>query len=169
MKYQDIRVFYPSGNVFVIKGKWEGPTRVGDESSIAVHQKNTVLFFDPRGVFVSVHGGAVLYNPRTQVQITPWVIDRLKEHPEWPEVAEIPGTDTPKAVFTGQADGGLLSGSRVEKIDSEPRDAHKNGAQGTVLGSQALPSGGIVYSVEWDDLPGTPIAIIGRLRKIKDE
>jgi hypothetical protein len=42
----------------------------------------------------------------------------------------------------------------VEKINSEPRDSHRNGARGKVL--SAFGAG---YFVEWADTPGVPVFV----------
>ena len=55
-------------------------------------------------------------------------------------------------------------GTRVSKIASVPGDTHQDGARATVVGSigpvpyqDRLVTYG--YFVEWDDLPGVPVAI----------
>jgi hypothetical protein len=71
-------------------------------------------------------------------------------------------------------------GDRVRKINSEPGDAHPNGALGIVVGKVDIPpkiaqelvktygakaETQIVW-VDWDDLPGIPIVVTGsRLEK----
>jgi len=64
-------------------------------------------------------------------------------------------------------------GTRVEKTNSEPGDAHRNGEMGTVrsvLGPTprdiptprgVIPKGTYGYFVEWDNLRGIPIATVG--------
>jgi len=64
----------------------------------------------------------------------------------------------------GKQDGHPFpSGTRIKKINSEPLDAHPDGARGTVIGSVGpvdhnYPdkrfAGGYGYFVEWDDEPG---------------
>jgi hypothetical protein len=53
------------------------------------------------------------------------------------------------------------NGTRVAKVKSAYGDAHQDGAAATILGSLRDPeSGRIAYFVEWDDLPGLPVAIV---------
>lgn len=72
-----------------------------------------------------------------------------------------------------QAEGALLNGTRVRKVNSEPGDRHQDGAVGKVIGSvEADPLSGFtdryVYFVAWDTGPGAglPIGIReGRIKK----
>lgn len=52
----------------------------------------------------------------------------------------------------GEAPGCYPNGTRVEKVKTEPGDAHPIGAQATVLGSIRHPIG-TGYFVEWDARP----------------
>jgi hypothetical protein len=72
---------------------------------------------------------------------------------------------------TGQAEGALPNGTRVRKINSKPDDTHRDGALATILGSLAVPeSSHIGYFVEWDDLPGVPVAIADfRVEEVRRE
>ena len=71
-----------------------------------------------------------------------------------------------------QAEGALPNGSRVEKVNSERADGHRDGALGTVIGSIAVPetpglTDRYVYFVAWDEDPaaGIPVGIrAGRVR-----
>ena len=57
-----------------------------------------------------------------------------------------------------QAEGAYPNGTRIEKIGSEPSDAHRDGAQATVLGS--IRGGDLLaYFVEWDDLPREAVVL----------
>lgn len=75
-------------------------------------------------------------------------------------------------VFTTQeAPGAIRNARRIEKVNSEPGDAHPDGTKGRVLGSigpfydARLPSP-YAYFVDWDDMPGVPVAIAGhRIRE----
>lgn len=166
-----IRFYYPSGASAVISGEWKGPSVVAGDSFILILQQGKAHVLDPRGVYIDDTTGEVLYNPRTQAQITPWVLDWLREHPEWPYVAEIKGVIGPQNAlkFEGDVPGALAAGTRVEKVQTEPGDTHKDGDRGTILGSISSPLGQIGYSVEWDDLPGMAVAISAlRLRPVAD-
>ena len=78
----------------------------------------------------------------------------------------------------GQDKGRWPKGTRVRKVESEPGDAHKDGAPGTIVGALGplttsqraeliikLAKQGInedteyFYWVEWDDIPGIPVGI----------
>lgn len=69
------------------------------------------------------------------------------------------------AVFTRQqAEGAIPNGSRIVKSKMEDDDAHKIGDKGTVIGSISHPevlNGMIGYFVEWDDMPGVPVGVVG--------
>jgi hypothetical protein len=77
-------------------------------------------------------------------------------------------------VFTrNEAPGALRNGTRVEKSDFRPTDAHQIGAKATVLGSlgpieyEGIPQV-FGYFLEWDDAPGIPAFVAGnRIRKVK--
>jgi len=81
-------------------------------------------------------------------------------------------------VYVGQDEGRWPKGTRVRKVNTKPGDSHQDGAQGTIVGAlgPASPSqraelilelakkglnGDIeyIYWVEWDDMPGIPVAI----------
>ncbi len=72
-----------------------------------------------------------------------------------------------RAIYTtNQEPGAILNGTRTEKVTSAVDDAHRDGAQGTVLGS-VRPRIGYAYFVEWDDMPGVPVGIAGyRIRPV---
>ena len=62
-----------------------------------------------------------------------------------------------------QVPGALLNGTTVEKIATEKGDTHAIGEQAVVLGSinnPAKPALGIMYFVEWNNLPGHAVACI---------
>lgn len=63
----------------------------------------------------------------------------------------------------------LAAGTRVEKIASEPRDGHRDGAKATVVKTMGpIPDGKYGYFVEWDDMPGIPVFVAGwRVREIR--
>lgn len=60
----------------------------------------------------------------------------------------------------GQADKAIPNGSRVRKINSNPKDGHKDGDMGTVLASHFI-KGIYMYFVSWDDRPTMPVGITG--------
>lgn len=82
-------------------------------------------------------------------------------------------------IYVGQDKGRWPKGTRVRKTHTEPGDAHQDGALGTIVGALGpasaspelaevivdLAKKGIqrgaeyVYWVEWDDMPGIPVAI----------
>jgi len=81
-------------------------------------------------------------------------------------------------IFIGKDEGEWPKGTRVGKVRSAPGDFHPDGAQGTIVGALgpvpddkraeiilAAAKIGInedilfLYWVEWDDLPGVPVAI----------
>jgi hypothetical protein len=56
----------------------------------------------------------------------------------------------------------LRKGTVVEKINSESRDGHRNGARGKVL--SAFGAG---YFVEWADAPGVPVFVLAaKIREV---
>lgn len=73
--------------------------------------------------------------------------------------------------YRGQAEGAIPNGATVQKVNSADGDTHKDGALGTVIGSMG-PLGDsypdrFVYCVQWLDLPGVPVWIIGsRVREV---
>ncbi len=81
-------------------------------------------------------------------------------------------------IYVGKDKGEWPKGTRVRKVRSEPRDTHQDGALGTIVGAWGplpaidraelipeLAKKGItedvvcLYWVEWDDIPGVPVAI----------
>jgi hypothetical protein len=84
---------------------------------------------------------------------------------------------------TEQAEGAFPNGTRIEKIQSDETDSHRNGAKGKVIGSMGNKSTSItistkygsrisnyIYFVEWDDTPDIPVAIAGfRLKEVKED
>lgn len=71
---------------------------------------------------------------------------------------------------TNQAEGAILNGEAVQKINSKADDGHRDGARAVVIGSlgpiyqAGLPLYG--YWVRWDDLQ-VPVFIQGnRIREI---
>ncbi len=65
----------------------------------------------------------------------------------------------------GQAVGAITNGSRVQKIVYENNDRHQTGAEGTVLSSHGPVThegrSCYCYFVEWDDMPGIPVFVVG--------
>lgn len=81
-------------------------------------------------------------------------------------------------IYVGKDEGEWPKGTRVRKVRSEPGDTHQDGALGTIVGAWGpltatkraelipeLAKQGItedvvcLYWVEWDDIPGVPVAI----------
>lgn len=82
-------------------------------------------------------------------------------------------------IYVGQDKGQWPKGTRVRKIHTEPGDAHLDGSLGTIVGAlgpapaspeiaefltelagKGIKEGGeYVYWIEWDDIPGIPVAI----------
>lgn len=78
-------------------------------------------------------------------------------------------------IIIGGSEGEWHKGTRVEKTNSDPGDTHRDGAMATIVGAagpapvalraEMLANGKIehdsvfLYWVEWDDLPGLPVAI----------
>ncbi len=81
-------------------------------------------------------------------------------------------------IYVGKDKGEWPKGTRVRKVRSEPGDTHQDGAPGTIVGDWGplpateraelipkLAKNGItedvvcIYWVEWDDIPGVPVAI----------
>jgi len=81
-------------------------------------------------------------------------------------------------VFVGQDEGRWPKGTRVRKVNTRPGDTHQDGALGTIVGALGpvtasqraeaiidLAKNGIngdveyIYWVEWDDIPGIPVAV----------
>ncbi|KKK52604.1 hypothetical protein LCGC14_3103240 [marine sediment metagenome] len=169
-----IHVYYPSGQNFVLEGEWQGPVVLsrgpGHKGAILVLEcDGKTVLAEPRGVYVDAETDEVLYSPRNQVQIDQWVIDWLKEHPEWPTILELPGALGSRDVFviTDQAAGALPNGTLVEKVATEEGDTHVDGDRAKVLGS-AVGEGNLVYFVEWLDLPGIPVGVGSqRIREVQ--
>ena len=85
--------------------------------------------------------------------------DEIKTLKEWA------GEPSQIVYVTSEAEGALPNGSMVEKMNSEPSDAHQDGALGRVRGSKGPFQVGTVtmlyvYWVEWADFPGVPVAIL---------
>ena len=70
-----------------------------------------------------------------------------------------------RAVFTrDQAQGAMPNGTRIVKVKEEAGDKHKLGDEGVVIGSVSHPEvmdGAPAYFVEWDDMPGVPVGVVG--------
>jgi hypothetical protein len=65
-------------------------------------------------------------------------------------------------VFTRQqAPGAWPNGTRVRKVFGQSGDTHPDDATATVLGSVGDPGLGFGYFVEWDDLPGAAVFVLG--------
>lgn len=67
-------------------------------------------------------------------------------------------------ILIGTDEGKWPKGTRVEKINSEPGDTHADGTQATIVGALKAPAEArlpieYMYWVEWDDLPGIPVAV----------
>ena len=81
-------------------------------------------------------------------------------------------------IYVGKDKGRWPRGTRVRKINSEPGDTHQDGALATIVGAWGpltpgeraelvieLAKRGLnqdsecMYWVEWDDMPGIPVAI----------
>ena len=81
-------------------------------------------------------------------------------------------------VYVGTDEGRWPKGTRVKKVRSDPGDTHQDGALGTIVGAwgplsasqraeiiidlaNKVPEPDIecLYWVEWDDIPGIPVAI----------
>jgi len=72
--------------------------------------------------------------------------------------------------ITSEAKGALPNGTRVEKMNSEKGDNHRNGALGTVKGSVYDLRLGYLYFVRWDDMPTLPIGTVAKkLRQVPSE
>jgi hypothetical protein len=63
---------------------------------------------------------------------------------------------------TEQAIGAIPNGSRVQKTNTEPDDAHQDGALAVVLGSICHPDKGLGYFVVFDDAPDIAVLIVGK-------
>ncbi len=81
-------------------------------------------------------------------------------------------------ILVGQDEGRWPKGTRVRKANSKSGDTHQDGAEGTIVGAlgpataaqraemviEAAKQGidgdiEYIYWVEWDDIPGVPVAI----------
>lgn len=100
----NIKVYYPSGNNFILHGKWEGAVILpkGENAIVIlldsacelpggiVLDAGAIVFGDPRGVYLDSDEGRVLYNPRDYMEGMQKVwIDWLNEHSEWPAILEL--------------------------------------------------------------------------------
>lgn len=92
-------------------------------------------------------------------------------------------------VYVGEDEGRWPKGTRVKKVRSDPGDTHQDGALGTIVGAlgplsasqraemiielaNKVPEPDIeyIYWVEWDDIPGIPVAIAdSRIEPIKSD
>ena len=92
-------------------------------------------------------------------------------------------------IYVGTDKGRWPKGTRVKKVQSEPGDAHRDGALGTIVGAlgPASPSqraeliielakkgvngdAEYFYWVEWDDMLGIPVGIADyRIEPITEE
>ena len=89
-------------------------------------------------------------------------------------------------IIVGGSEGEWHNGTRVEKTNSEPGDTHRDGAMATIVGAagpapvalraEMLAKGkmtqdsAFLYWVEWDDLPGIPVAIADyRIKPVKGD
>lgn len=89
-----------------------------------------------------------------------------------------PSLEMKVEVYVGRDKGRWPRGTRVRKIRSEPEDTHRDGALATIVGALgpltaseraemliALAKNGVkeevecMYWVQWDDMPGIPVAI----------
>ncbi len=71
---------------------------------------------------------------------------------QWSLTGILMSDGRPAVVFTtNQELGAIPNGTRIEKVNSAVDDAHRDGAQGKVLGS-VRPRIGYAYFVEWDDI-----------------
>lgn len=71
-----------------------------------------------------------------------------------------------------QAAGALANETRIEKVNSEPGDGHRDGAVGTVVGSveaDQIPGfpDRYVYFVRWDEGPGAGLPVGIREGRVK--
>ncbi|KKN87003.1 hypothetical protein LCGC14_0262720 [marine sediment metagenome] len=91
-------------------------------------------------------------------------------------------------IIVGGDEGEWPKGTRVRKVLSEPGDTHQDGALATIVGAWGplpateraelileLAKKGItqdvvcLYWVEWDDIPGVPVAIADyRLERLEE-
>ena len=92
-------------------------------------------------------------------------------------------------IYVGKDQGRWPRGTRVKKVNTEPGDAHQDGALGTIVGALGpatasqraeviieLAKQGIdgdveyFYWVEWDDMPGIPVGITdNRIEPVGDK
>lgn len=96
-------------------------------------------------------------------------------------------------IYVGKDEGRWPKGTRVKKIRSVPGDTHQDGALGTIVGALLGPvdpiaqaelivelagrgirgieeGGEYMYWVEWDDIPGIPVAVVDfRIDPVKAE
>ena len=91
-------------------------------------------------------------------------------------------------ILVGQDEGRWPKGTRVRKVNSKSDDTHQDGAEGTIVGALGpataaqraemimdLTKKGIdadveyIYWVEWDDIPGVPVAITdNRIKPVEE-
>lgn len=77
------------------------------------------------------------------------------------------------AFFTSdEAPGAIPNGTLVEKINSDPEDAHGDGSKAKVAGSLCISDipdfeEKYGYFVRWDDLPEAPVFVTGsRIQRV---
>lgn len=75
----------------------------------------------------------------------------MPEIKSWPGYAGLHSRDQ-------AAGAAYANGQRVVKVNSEQGDGRRNGSRGVILGSLNSPNG-ILYFVEWDDLPATAVGV----------
>ena len=91
-------------------------------------------------------------------------------------------------IYIGKDKGRWDKGTRIRKVGTKPSDTHQDGALGTIVGALGpttasqraeiiidLAKQGIngdieyIYWVEWDDIPGIPVAITdNRIEPVED-
>jgi len=96
----------------------------------------------------------------------------MKRHPE--------GTRTMR-IYIGKDKGRWDKGTRIRKVGTKPSDTHQDGALGTIVGALGPTTASqraeiiidlaieYIYWVEWDDIPGIPVAITdNRIEPVED-
>ena len=99
-----------------------------------------------------------------------------------------PGATRTMRIYIGKDKGRWPKGTRIRKVGTKPGDTHQDGALGTIVGALGpttasqraeiiidLAKQGIngdieyIYWVEWDDIPGIPVAITdNRIELVED-
>lgn len=83
-------------------------------------------------------------------------------------------------MISGQAEGAIPNGTRIQKIWSEEGDTFPLGTQGTILSSlgpitedmvqPGVELGEFGYFISWDPFPNTPVFTIGKkIESVKEE